>query len=214
MQEWYDIRPGAAGPDVFLSSNTMPYKNPEDRRANDRKHREENRLRCAEYLAKHPEENKARCAARYAANTQEYIDASTKWRKENPEKYREINRKSFQKNKPKRSAYARNRYQTDIQYKLARRLRSRLWEALKRGYKSGSAVRDLGCSIEEFKNYLESLFQPSMTWDNYGEWHIDHIKPLDSFDLMDREQLKIACHYSNLQPLWAEDNIRKGCNHG
>jgi len=58
---------------------------------------------------------------------------------------------------------------------------------------------------------LESKFQPDMNWDNWASdgWHIDHIKPLASFDLTDREQLLIACHYTNLQPLWAKDNIAK-----
>lgn len=96
--------------------------------------------------------------------------------------------------------------------KIKHRLRSRLWQSLNGGYKSGSAVRDLGCSIEELKSHLESKFHEGMSWDNYGKdgWHIDHIKPLASYDLSDPEEFKRACHYSNLQPLWAEDNLRKG----
>ncbi|MEM4726181.1 MAG: hypothetical protein QXG63_04505 [Nitrososphaerales archaeon] len=59
--------------------------------------------------------------------------------------------------------------------------------------------------------YLESKFLPGMTWDNHGRngWHIDHVRPLSSFDLTDPEQLKQACHYTNLCPMWANDNIRK-----
>lgn len=101
------------------------------------------------------------------------------------------------------------RLKNDIQFKLARALRSRLKSAVKKGCKSGSAVRDLGCSIVELKIHLENKFQEGMSWENHGKWHIDHIKPLTSFDLTDREQLLRACNYTNLQPLWASDNIRK-----
>ena len=93
-------------------------------------------------------------------------------------------------------------------------LRSRLNSAIKRDQKSGSAVKDLGCTIEELKLYLESQFEDNMSWDNHGEWHIDHIKPLASFDLTNEEELKKACNYTNLQPLWAKDNLKKGAKHG
>jgi hypothetical protein len=98
---------------------------------------------------------------------------------------------------------------TPLEKRIKRNLRSRLNKALQGNYKTGSAVRDLGCSIEELKKYLESKFQDGMTWDNYGQWHIDHIRPLCSFNLQDPEELKKVCHYSNLQPLWAKDNLDK-----
>lgn len=99
-----------------------------------------------------------------------------------------------------------------LKNKLRNNLRSRLNKALKGGYKIGSAIGDLGCTIEELKAHLESQFQEGMTWDNWSKdgWHIDHIKPLASFDLADEEDLKKACHYTNLQPLWAKDNLSKG----
>jgi len=106
--------------------------------------------------------------------------------------------------------YMRRKRRNDIHFRLADNLRCRLYQALKRNYKAGSAVSDLGCSIEELKQHLESQFQEGMTWDNYGQWHIDHIKPLASFDLINRDQLLEACHYTNLQPLWALDNLLKG----
>jgi hypothetical protein len=81
--------------------------------------------------------------------------------------------------------------------------------ALRTGQKSGSAIRDLGCTVEELKKHLETHFQPGMTWDNYGEWHVDHKIPLSSFDLSNPVEFKKSCHYTNLQPLWALDNIRK-----
>jgi hypothetical protein len=105
--------------------------------------------------------------------------------------------------------YCKERYYNDVNYRLAINLRNRLNIAIDRGYKAGSAVRDLGCIISELKTHLESLFEPGMTWDNYGKWHIDHKKPLNKFDLSNYEDLKEACNYKNLQPLWAEDNIAK-----
>mgnify|MGYP001563855485 CR=1 FL=1 len=104
-----------------------------------------------------------------------------------------------------------NRLKTDIQFRLQLRLRSRFGRALKNNYKVGSAVFDLGCSIKEFKIHLEKKFQSGMTWKNYGlyGWHIDHKIPLSSFDLTNREQVKKACHYTNLQPMWALDNLKK-----
>jgi hypothetical protein len=103
------------------------------------------------------------------------------------------------------------RYHNDIEFKMRDTLRSRLKHALKNNQKIGSAVRDLGCTIPELKSYLESKFLPGMSWGNWSlnGWHIDHIKPLSKFDLTDREQFLKACHYSNLQPMWANDNRSK-----
>jgi hypothetical protein len=106
--------------------------------------------------------------------------------------------------------YQKSRYCSDIQYKLSKVLRVRLSHALKGNFKVCSAVKDLGCTIVELKVYLEERFQPGMTWENYGEWELDHKYPLSKVDLIDREQLLRVCHYTNLQPLWKLDNIRKG----
>ena len=105
----------------------------------------------------------------------------------------------------------------NIQYKIISRLRIRLCKAIEIHQKGGSAVKDLGCSVNKLKIHLQLKFYRRhkngeiMSWDNYGlhGWHIDHIKPLSSFDLSNPEELKKACHYSNLQPLWAEDNLKK-----
>jgi hypothetical protein len=99
----------------------------------------------------------------------------------------------------------------DPSFYLPRYLRTRLHHAVKGNFKTGSAIKALGCSIEELKLHLQTRFESGMTWDNYGAWHIDHIKPLASFDLTDREQLLQVCNYKNLQPLWAKDNLSKGC---
>jgi hypothetical protein len=89
-------------------------------------------------------------------------------------------------------------------------IRNRISRIFKNNSKRGSAVRDLGCTIEELKIHLESQFEPGMTWENYGEWHIDHIILLSAFNLTKREELLVACHVTNLPPLWAKDNLSKG----
>ena len=121
--------------------------------------------------------------------------------------YYEANREIIQ---AKNKTYWNNKYNNDMNFRLAKTLRSRLYEAIKNNQKIGSAIDDLGCSIEELKRHLESQFQGNMSWDNYGEWHIDHIKPLCLFNLSDRIELTEACNYRNLQPLWAVDNLQKG----
>lgn len=120
--------------------------------------------------------------------------------------YYEENRKEIIK---RNADYCDTRRKVDVDFRIKRYMRARLYSALKNNYKSGSAVSDLGCSINELRVYLESQFTDGMSWSNYGKWHIDHIIPLDSFTLSNRDQLKLACHYSNLQPLWGSDNIRK-----
>lgn len=121
--------------------------------------------------------------------------------------YREDN-KSYFKN------YNKKRRQSDINYKIVSNLRGRLNCAIRGNQKSGSAVKDLGCSIEEFKKYIELKFKPGMTWENWGRdtWHLDHITPLSWFNLENRNQFLISCHYTNYQPLWAEDNLHKLAN--
>lgn len=119
----------------------------------------------------------------------------------------------YRRNHPELArAYVNERLKTDIQFKLRFNIRHRLYLALKGKVKRGSAVKDLGCSIIELKDHLEKKFKEGMTWQNWAVkgWHIDHIKPLDSFDLTDRDQLLKAVHFTNLQPLWAIENIKKG----
>jgi hypothetical protein len=115
-------------------------------------------------------------------------------------------------NKTKRNDYERNRENYDVNFKLRKRLRSRIRCALinQSGVKAYSSVELLGCSIKECREYLESLFLENMSWDNYGEWEIDHIIPCDSFDLTKEEEQKRCFHFSNLQPLWWRDNRTKG----
>jgi len=144
-----------------------------------------------------------------------YRDANKDRIKLQNKTYREVNKDKIkvyhEVNKDKKNKRNRERKKNDIQYKLSDNLRTRLYHAINNNQKVGSAVRDLGCTIDELKTYLESKFQPGMNWDNWtiDGWHIDHIKPLSSFDLSDRKQMLEACHYTNLQPLWSKDNLTK-----
>ncbi len=108
----------------------------------------------------------------------------------------------------------RNRYKirakTDIQYKIKKNLRTRIYLALSGINKSGSMSEFLGIDIDGFKIYLECMFYEGMTWGNYGEWHIDHKIPCSFYDLSDVDNQKKCFHYTNLQPLWAKDNLSKG----
>ena len=113
-------------------------------------------------------------------------------------------------NKKKINSYYRNKLKTDPIYKFIKNQRQRMWSALKGIGKCKSTLILLGCSIEECWKHLEQKFKPGMTRDNYGLWHVDHIIPCISFDLKDPEQQKFCFHYTNLQPLWAIDNIKKG----
>jgi len=165
------------------------------------KHGREYREKNKEYIRKKKREyseNSPHIRMKWLENNSGY---SKKWYYDNHEHVLEYQR-----------AYKTERYNDDIQYRLLALLRGRFSRSLGRGSEAGSAVRDLGCGINELKEYLESLFLEGMTWENHGihGWHIDHIIPLSSFDLTDRGQILIACNYKNLQPLWAKDNLSKG----
>ena len=170
---------------------------------------------CKQCISKYYHMNKDWISLRHKEYDQKNRDKIRIRKKNGYEKNKEaiwVRQKNYNlKNKEKTRIRKKTRYQTDLQYRLSEILRSRLSVALKGNFKAGSAVRDLGCSIEYLKKYLEEKFTDGMCWDNYGlqGWTIDHKVPLASFDLADREQLLKACHYTNLQPLWWYENLAK-----
>lgn len=133
-------------------------------------------------------------------------------RDENKEAIREYRKqwrlKNIESVKIKKKAYRKN-YLKDPRRKLECSFRGQIKRAFDKNYKSGTWRSLLGCSIDACKKHLESKFQLGMTWENHGNkgWHIDHIRPISSFS---DENLKDAFHFSNLQPLWAVDNLIKG----
>lgn len=120
----------------------------------------------------------------------------------------------YKKNKEqlnqKNRSYKRTRYKTDINYKILRCLRSRLTCALAGSTKKSTTKNLLGCTIDDLKLHLESKFVEGMTWENYGEWHIDHVVPCCKFEMSLESEQKLCFHFTNLQPLWAKDNLIKG----
>lgn len=134
--------------------------------------------------------------------------------------YREKNKEYFNKychnhyhtNKELYREWNREKYSTDIGFKLKHITSARIHEALKtyQTLKKGRTIEYLGCSIGDYCNYLESKFDNKMNWDNQGDyWHIDHIKPIASFDLNNEKELYKCFHYTNTQPMEALENRLK-----
>lgn len=211
----------------------MPYKDPEEKRASDLRYRTRNRERVAEVKARWQSANKERTRAAQRkwrqANPEKQLAASNRWRVANIERVRDLRKaradrkKATQqmaqwraanssRNKGNAARWAARNSVTNPQYRISRALRRRLYDALHGRTKAGSAVTLLGCPVAQVKAHLEDQWTVGMSWETYGKkgWHIDHIVPLTAFDLTDPEQLAKACHYTNLQPLWWDDNLRKG----
>ena len=193
-----------------------------------------------EYYLAHREESIERSKAYYHANKKRCLEMKTAWVKSNPDKVRAIRAKSLLKNADRRKEYHRsygkeyNRHPEVLArhrawkkanrahmnaYFAKRPIMDRVYASLRQRVRkilhcpaNGSRFKFIGCTAEFLRDHLEKQFRPGMTWDTWGVtgWHIDHVKPLTAFDLTNPEQKSIACHWSNLQPLWYWENIAKG----
>jgi len=184
------------------------------------------RQNCKECVNKHnskPEirEQRQEYWKHYSKNNAELIRQSNK-------KYREINQEEINKKQRKKYRdnrkkiikrgveYKRQRRKTNLTFRLQHRMRNGIGKCLSGARKSSSTFDYIGTTPEGLWQHLESQFQPGMTRENRGEWHVDHIRPLASFDF-EGDNLEAALHeawnYTNLQPLWAEDNLRKGAKY-
>ena len=114
-------------------------------------------------------------------------------------------------NRDRLNSWYRQKRQTDPLYKLACNCRNRIYSILKNKYKKSAWKNIIGCTTEELHNYLESKFQPGMSWDNYGygtdKWNIDHIMPLSS--AKNKKEIIDLCNFKNLQPMWQVENFKK-----
>jgi len=147
-------------------------------------------------------------------NSQKHKERSKRWSENNPDKVKDKSKRWAENNpekiKKKRRVYESKRKQNDPVFKIKSNYSSLLSRSFKiKGVKKpGKTIELLGCSIEFFIIHLTKQFTDGMSLDNYGKWHIDHIIPFASAG-NDLNKLKELCHYTNLQPLWAIDNIIK-----
>lgn len=175
----------------------------ESRREHKQAYRDANKDSIAVRSKKHYERNKealkAYSRAYHQANKEQANRKRRQWDKDNPEKVHEQSRRKHTR-----------KFKVDPVYTLQVNLRGRLNSAVRGGFKTGSAVRDLGMSIPEFKKHIESLFHSGMTWKNWGDvWHLDHIYPLAEANLEDRVEFLAVNNWRNLQPLSVQENLEK-----
>lgn len=156
-----------------------------------------------EWRKKNPKRSKELSRNAYRRNVARHREGTKRWYRENKEKVLEYNNEREKRLRKESPSFA-----------IEKSLRSRLRILMKESgaVKSASTMKLAGCTAKQLRAHLESQFKPGMSWDNYGVdgWHIDHIRPCCSFDLTDPEQQKECFHYSNLQPLWASENLSKG----
>jgi len=154
--------------------------------------------------AKMTEYNKAYWVETKDAQTQRHRE----WREANRDHYNEYMRTY-------KSAWDKHQRATNPRFKIVKNMRTRLYQAVKAqgADKSARTFELVGCTSGELMAHLEAQFTEGMTWDNYGDWHVDHIKPCALFDMLLADQQEACFHYTNLQPLWRPDNIRKGASY-
>ena len=183
------------------------------------------KLYLKEYYLKNKDIIKKRSLTRYIENREEILKSLKEYKNKsiinqknkdyraNNDKIRERDReyriKNWKNILKKKNEYVRFQYKNNLNFHLKINLSVRLRRALKENRKSKSTQQLLGCSINELKKHLESKFESGMSWDNYGKWEIDHIRPCASFNLSDIKQQFQCFHYSNLQPLWEQENLEK-----
>lgn len=148
----------------------------------------------------------------YLKNIQRHKNNCKNWRLNNVEHDKQIKKEWKLKNRNKINIHSMKIYYENINHRIKHCCRTRIRLAIKNNQKAGHTVELLGCSIDQLKQHLESQFTENMSWDNYGQfgWHIDHIIPCYYYDLSDPVEQKQCFHYTNLQPLWWNDNLEKG----
>ena len=181
-------------------------KNKEKEKERNKKYIKNNKNKIKEYRKEYAKKY-------YKKNKEKIIEYNKDYRKNNKEKFKELYKKYRKNNKEKfkdyHKEYVTNRRKIDPLFKLSHNIRNLINKSIKnKGFtKRSQTYKILGCTYEEFKIHLENQFTDGMTWENQGKWHLDHIYPV-SLAKNEEELIKLN-HYTNFQPLWAEDNLKK-----
>jgi hypothetical protein len=156
------------------------------------------------------DEYKKRKKLYYQKNKKRINENSKKWREDNLERQKDTSKKNYQKNKDLILSKYKERLYIDPLFKLIQNLRCNIRNSLtKTGYSKKTKTYDiLGIDFNQFREYIENQFEEGMSWENYGEWHLDHKTPISW--AKDESDAISLCHYTNYQPLWAFENISKG----
>ncbi len=200
-----------------------------------KKWNEENPERCRDHNRRYREANRdllnKKARTYREANLEKCREASRVWDEANPEKKRENRQRQYEKNREQAKEYAKKwlkanpakrkeqrqkevcKRRKDPKVRLNRAVSGGIWRCLKDGGgKGGRHWEDLvGWTSQQLRNRLVQLFQHGMTWDNYGEWHVDHVVPISAFNFTKPEHIdfKKCWAIENLQPAWAKDNLQK-----
>lgn len=170
--------------------------------------REKAKLKYKKALENNPEKVKAASKAYYDKNREIILVKKREYNAKNRDLLREKSRKWREKHNKE---YIARRKKEEPLFKFTRQVRNKLWVIFKnRGYaKAKTSLSLIGCSVQELRLHLEKQFQEGMSWETHGKygWHIDHKIPLAS--AKSKEELEKLCHYTNLQPLWAHENLSK-----
>jgi hypothetical protein len=180
-----------------------------DRREHNIKKMREYKKNNSEKLKKYYLENSEKYKDYRESKKEIQKDYMKDYYRNNLEKRKNYLEKNKEKIKLKRNISEKNKRDSDLLYKLKTYVRNRIIFYLKRNKitKKTKTFDIVGCTPYELKIFLESKFTDNMSWENQGMWHIDHIVPLSS--AKNEKELYNLCHYTNLQPLWAKDNMKK-----
>lgn len=183
-------------------------------RAYQKSHKNEASERSRAWRKKNESTLKERDHAKYLKRRDAVLKRNKEYVSENREKTAAYRKEYGQKNRVKIRAQIQswymNKRHTEPAFRILCALRRRITHAIKGHNKSARTVALLGCTVDAFMAHLEKQFIAGMTWENYGKWHIDHIRPCALYDFSDPAQQRACFHFTNMQPLWGEVNQSKG----